>query len=128
MTLRLARLRFCLLALHSTMQSQSIRSLAELRFTNRALKKLPIDSITENYVRTVKNACFSRVKPTPLSNPTLVVHSDQALQLLDLSGDSIDEHTVQCLAGNEIIDGSEPASHCYCGYQFGKYSPFSVCG
>lgn len=33
-----------------------------LNFDNLALRSLPIDTITENYVREVKNACFSKVK------------------------------------------------------------------
>jgi hypothetical protein len=33
-----------------------------LKFDNLVLRTLPIDSISENYVREVKNACFSRVR------------------------------------------------------------------
>jgi hypothetical protein len=32
-----------------------------LKFDNLVLRTLPIDPITENYVREVKNACFSQV-------------------------------------------------------------------
>jgi hypothetical protein len=32
-----------------------------LKFDNLALKTLPIDSITDNYVREVRDACFSKV-------------------------------------------------------------------
>lgn len=32
-----------------------------LKFNNLALETLPIDTITENYVRPVKKACFSKV-------------------------------------------------------------------
>lgn len=32
-----------------------------LKFDNLVLRTLPIDPITENYIREVPNACFSRV-------------------------------------------------------------------
>ena len=32
----------------------------------------------------VKNACFSKVQPTPLANPAAVVYSARAMKLLDL--------------------------------------------
>ena len=32
-----------------------------LKFDNMTLRSLPIDPIEENYVREVRNACFSRV-------------------------------------------------------------------
>jgi hypothetical protein len=32
-----------------------------LNFDNKVLRALPIDEITENYCRQVKNACFSKV-------------------------------------------------------------------
>ena len=32
----------------------------------------------------VKNACFSRVDPTPLSSPKTVVYSSSAMRLLNL--------------------------------------------
>jgi hypothetical protein len=37
------------------------KTLDTLNFDNLALKTLPVDSIEENYVREVRNACFSRV-------------------------------------------------------------------
>ena len=39
-----------------------------------------------------KGACFSRVRPTPLSNPRLVAHSLSALHLLGLSPDKVTLH------------------------------------
>ncbi|KAG8182258.1 hypothetical protein JTE90_024191 [Oedothorax gibbosus] len=98
-------------------------SLDFLKFDNRAINRLPIDSVQENYVRTVNGACFSKVSPTPVENPKLVAHSRSALSLLDMTTDMIeDEEFVECFAGNKILPGSEPAAHCYCGHQFGYFS------
>lgn len=41
--------------------TNKMKTFDTLQFDNLALRTLPIDSITENYVREVKNACFSRV-------------------------------------------------------------------
>ena len=61
-----------------------------LNFDNLALRTLPIDPITENYVRQVKNAIFSKVKPTPLKNVRMVVYSEKAMQLLDLDKEELE--------------------------------------
>lgn len=94
-----------------------------LKFDNRAINRLPIDSVKDNYVRTVNGACFSKVNPTPVENPKLVAYSRSALSLLDLSEDIVEnEEFVESFAGNKILPGSEPAAHCYCGHQFGYFS------
>lgn len=47
--------------LNNQAQKMSKKSFESLNFDNLALKTLPIDPITKNYVREVKNSCFSRV-------------------------------------------------------------------
>ncbi|OTF80076.1 hypothetical protein BLA29_004843, partial [Euroglyphus maynei] len=106
------------------MSSQVGKSLNDLIFDNQILKCLPIDPVEENYVRTVKNACYSFVNPSPLDNPRLVCYSSDALRLLDLNSDSLDDddNFIKCFAGNILIPGSQPAAHCYCGHQFGVFA------
>lgn len=87
---------------------------------NSVLKELPIDPNENNVPRIVKNACFSKVKPTPVKNPKLVAVSKEALQLLDLNFK--EKEIERYLSGNELILGCEPAAHCYCGYQFGVFA------
>ena len=99
---------------------QMSRTLETLEFDNKALRRLPLDAIEDNYVRSVSNACFSRVTPTPLSNPRLVSYSKSALKLIDIAEEEVvSEDFVQYMTGNKVMSGSEPASHCYCGHQFG---------
>jgi len=99
---------------------RSLRSFESLNFDNKALRVLPLDTEKENFVRQVPNAIFSRVAPTPVLNPRTVVVSAPALALLDLEPDptTLPEY----FSGNKHIPGSEPAAHCYCGYQFGYFS------
>lgn len=68
---------------------------------NSALKNLPIDPNEENIPRIVKNACFSRVKPTPIINPKLVIYSKEVLQLLDL--DPAKVNLAEFFSGNKIF-------------------------
>ncbi|KAF8789037.1 Protein adenylyltransferase SelO like protein [Argiope bruennichi] len=94
-----------------------------LKFDNLALRKLPIDPIDRNYVRTVNGACFSKVNPTPVKNPKLVAYSSSALSLLDITANESElEELVEYFSGNKILPGSEPAAHCYCGHQFGYFA------
>ena len=99
-------------------------SLETLVFDNRSLYELPIDPIEKNYVRQVKNAIFSRVKPQPVTNPELVSYSSSALQLLnlDISTQITRSEFIEYFSGNKILPGAEPAAHCYCGHQFGSFS------
>ncbi|XP_067140462.1 protein adenylyltransferase SelO-1, mitochondrial-like [Centruroides vittatus] len=98
-------------------------TLDRLRFDNLAIRELPIDPVEENYVRNVRNACFSRVEPTPVENPVTVAYSIGAFQLLDLPESELrrDDFS-QYFSGNKLLKGSEPAAHCYCGHQFGYFS------
>ena len=94
-----------------------------LNFDNRALQQLPLDPEPKNYVRTVAGACFSRVRPAPVDNPSLVSCSDEALALLgvDPRKESA-EKLAEYFSGCSILPGSDPAAHCYCGHQFGYFS------
>jgi len=70
-----------------------------------------------------QGACFSRIAPTPVKNPTLVGHSPNALSLLGIFPEEVARpEFVEYFCGNKIMPGSEPASHCYCGHQFGHFS------
>ncbi|TYZ64979.1 hypothetical protein PybrP1_005771, partial [[Pythium] brassicae (nom. inval.)] len=105
------------------------------RFDNAVLRKLPVDAEVGSRVRAVRGACFSRVVPTPIANPQLVIASVPALALAgievarresDLAAPSdelvpVDE-LAPFLAGNKLFPGSETAAQCYCGHQFGYFS------
>lgn len=98
--------------------------LERLEFDNVVLTKLPLDHSEEPGARMVKGACFSSVKPTPLTNPKFVAVSGPALALLGLTEDEVlkDPLGPAYLSGSKIMPGSEPAAHCYCGHQFGNFA------
>lgn len=57
---------------------------------NSVLKELPIDPNENNVPRIVENACFSKVKPTPVLNPKLVAISKDTLKLIDINPEEVD--------------------------------------
>ena len=98
-------------------------TLETLNFDNQCLQRLPIDPEVQNYVRTVPGACFSRVKPTPVERPKVIACSFGAAQLLGLKESELQRpELAEYFSGNEILPGSETASHCYCGHQFGTFA------
>lgn len=112
------------------------RWLAGLRFDNRALRELPVETPppgpegAPSTPRLVPGACFSRVRPAPLRQPRLVALSEPALALLGL-GPPPDDHAARdareaeaalFFSGNALLPGAEPAAHCYCGHQFGQFA------
>lgn len=98
-------------------------TLETLNMDNLAVRSLPIDKELKNFVRQVQGACFSRVEPTPVENPSTVAYSASAMSLLDLLEDQIKRSDfAEFFSGNKLLPGAEPAAHCYCGHQFGYFS------
>ncbi|CAL8358054.1 unnamed protein product [Lota lota] len=113
-----------LVAMDSMGVSMSRSPLDRLEFDNVVLRRLPLDSSEEPGVRMVKGACFSTVKPQPVTNPTFVAVSNKALSLLGLNEAEVmsDPLGPEYLSGSKVMPGSEPAAHCYCGHQFGQFA------
>ncbi len=86
-------------------------------------KALPADSVTENYVRQVPNACFSRVTPKIPGKPSLVHYSPQMLKAVGLTEtDANSEEFLKVFSGAEIYPATEPFAMCYGGHQFGHWA------
>ncbi|MDA0708708.1 MAG: protein adenylyltransferase SelO family protein, partial [bacterium] len=98
-------------------------ALDHLCFDNRFVAELPADPETENHRRQVRDACYSRVKPTPVVNPRLVAHSREVADLLGLDADSCaSDLFAQVFVGNHLLDGMDPFAMCYGGHQFGNWA------
>ena len=95
----------------------------ELTFDNRFTEQLPADPDTSNTRRQVHGAAYSRVKPTPVSAPTLVAFSPEVASDLGISGD-LGSRTalLPVLAGNATLDGMDPHAMAYGGHQFGNWA------
>ncbi len=94
-----------------------------LRFDNSFQRLLPADSIADNRRRQVIGACYSRVQPEPVPEPRLVLHSQQAAELIGLCAEDLARpELVEALAGNRLLEGMSPHAACYGGHQFGSWA------
>src|SRR3546814_15162370 len=92
------------------------KRIEDLRFDNRVLRSLPVDPEERNFVRQVKNACFSRVTPAHVENPRLVAGSAPAIALIDLpASEGQRSDFAEYLSGNRLMQGSGPAPPSYPG-------------
>lgn len=98
-------------------------ALDTLTFDNRFTRELPADPETDNHRRQVQGACYSRVNPTPVSNPKLVAYSKEVAQFLNLTEETCaSDLFTQVFAGNHILKGMDPFAMCYGGHQFGNWA------
>ena len=76
-----------------------------------------------NRPRQVRNACYTRVEPTPVAAPRLLGWSDDLGRQLGIgrpagAGDPL----VEVLAGNRVLPGMQPYAARYGGHQFGHWA------
>jgi uncharacterized protein YdiU (UPF0061 family) len=110
--------------MESLIETSLKQKLTELEFVNTAVNTFELDKNPENKPKQVVGLVYSQVKPTPRENPRLVCLSEPALRLLDLNKKSVEKDPKSPLyfSGNEILPGSIPIAHNYCGHQFGSFA------
>ncbi|MFT3694979.1 MAG: YdiU family protein [Kofleriaceae bacterium] len=91
----------------------------QLEYRDDFVRVLPGDPRTDNRTRQVMNACYSRVAPTAVPKPELLVLVPEVAALLGLENSP---ELVDVLAGNKIVDGMAPYAACYGGHQFGTWA------
>ena len=66
---------------------------------------------------------FSKLSPTPVSQPEIVIFNEKLADEigLDLSGMDGEERT-KLLSGNLVPEGIEPLAQAYAGHQFGNFT------
>ena len=98
-------------------------TLEHLEFDNRFADSLPADPVSTNTRRQVANACYSRVQPTPVSNPTVIAWAKEVAELIGLAPDSMESKlAAQVFGGNRVLEGMNPYAMCYGGHQFGNWA------
>ena len=99
------------------------RDLCDIALDNSFVRELPADPILENVPRQVRDACYTRVTPTPVRAPRLLAWSDAVGELLGVAAPiSVDGPAAQVLAGARVLDGMEPYAARYGGHQFGNWA------
>ncbi|MFN9719662.1 MAG: protein adenylyltransferase SelO [Planctomycetota bacterium] len=101
----------------------TIQNLDELVFDNQFVRQLPCDPEPRNFRRQVRNACYSRVLPTPVCAPKLLACSREVADLLDLhpSVPGMSDFAA-VFGGNQLAEGMDPFAMCYGGHQFGNWA------
>ena len=92
-------------------------SLDSLDWRERFVEETPGDSVSGGGPRQVPGACWSKVEPTPVPNPTLRLWSDELAEIL-----GIERGGEGFLGGNRIADGMSPYAQRYGGHQFGNWA------
>ena len=94
-----------------------------LRFDNRFVRELPGDPLDSPRPRQVRDACWSRVSPTPVAAPRLIAHSREVATLLGISESEIASPSfANIFAGNSLHPDMQPYAACYGGHQFGNWA------
>ncbi len=87
----------------------------------RFVTELPGDPEEGPRRRQVHGACYSRVEPTPVPDPKLVVFVPEVAELLGLDPDP-SPAVAQVLGGCALVKGMDPYAACYGGHQFGNWA------
>ena len=94
-----------------------------LPFDNRLTRAMPADPETNNDLRQVTGAAFSRVRPARVAAPVTLAWSREVAESLGISADvcrSADFAAV--FSGNRIPVGADPVAFTYGGHQFGSWA------
>ncbi|HET9988329.1 MAG TPA: protein adenylyltransferase SelO family protein, partial [Kofleriaceae bacterium] len=96
-------------------------TLEQLQFSDAFVRALPGDPRSDNQTRQVRQACYSRVEPTAVPAPELLVLVPEVAELLGLAT-TPSSALVEVLAGNRVVPGMAPYAACYGGHQFGTWA------
>ena len=78
----------------------------------------------ENTYSRLPEHFFSRLNPTPVTDPQLVKLNVALAQSLGLDPDALaSRQGVEILVGNRVAEGAEPLAIAYAGHQFGHFVP-----
>src|SRR6202050_2276907 len=69
------------------------------------------------------NRFYSRVIPTPVSDPRLVFFNTRLSQDLGLDPAILEPEAAALFSGNRLPDDAEPIAMAYAGHQFGVFVP-----
>jgi uncharacterized protein YdiU (UPF0061 family) len=79
-------------------------------------------NLDNSYAR-LPNTFYSRVSPTAVSSPKLVVLNHQLAESLGLNVETLQgEDGVAVFAGNQVLEGAMPLAQAYAGHQFGHFT------
>jgi uncharacterized protein YdiU (UPF0061 family) len=97
--------------------------LEDLDWDDRFVRSLPADPDETNRTRQVVGAAYSKVTPTPVASPTLLAHSKEVAEDLDMAPELVQSpEFASAFGGNSVVTGMAPYAACYGGHQFGNWA------
>jgi uncharacterized protein YdiU (UPF0061 family) len=97
--------------------------LCDLSFEASFVRELPGDPLLHNVSRAVRNACYTRVNPTPVAAPRLLGWADAVGEMLGIARPgSPTGPAAEALGGNRVLPGMAPYAARYGGHQFGVWA------
>ena len=75
----------------------------------------------ENTYATLPAQMFTRIAPTPVARPELIVKNDALAEELGITFDLTD--LAEVIGGNKVPVGADPLAQLYAGHQFGHWNP-----
>jgi uncharacterized protein YdiU (UPF0061 family) len=108
--------------LMSTVLAPRFVDLSELSFQSAFAEALPADVSDVNVPRQVRNASYTKVRPTPVRSPRLLSWSDALAEDLGITRPKPGSPALEVLAGNRVLPGMQPFAARYGGHQFGVWA------
>ncbi|HUF80720.1 MAG TPA: YdiU family protein [Burkholderiales bacterium] len=97
--------------------------LEAVRFDDSFVRALPGDGERRNVPRPVRDACYTRVDPTPVAAPRLLGWAGPVAELLGIAPPgSPTGVAAEVLGGNRVLLGMQPYAARYGGHQFGTWA------
>jgi len=88
------------------------------------MKPLENLNFSNSFARSLGEAFYARLAPTPLEQSHLVAFNPGAAALIDLHPEQAERpEFVRYFGGHQRLPGSEPLAMLYAGHQFGNYVP-----
>ncbi|KQX68952.1 protein adenylyltransferase SelO [Paenibacillus sp. Root444D2] len=77
----------------------------------------------DNSYARLPESLFTRIHPTPVRSPEIIILNDQLAKSLGLAVESLQSNDgAAVLAGNQIPEGALPIAQAYAGHQFGHFN------
>jgi uncharacterized protein YdiU (UPF0061 family) len=77
----------------------------------------------DNSYARLPETLFTRINPTPVSSPKLIILNDPLAAALGLNVQALQSHEgTAVLAGNQNPEGASPLAQAYAGHQFGHFN------
>jgi uncharacterized protein YdiU (UPF0061 family) len=76
----------------------------------------------DNSYKKLPEIFFSRILPTPVSTPSMIVFNEKLAKNLDLNFQAFSrDELAEIFSGNILEDGAEPIAQAYAGHQYGNF-------